>query len=395
MSPSNTLFYSPERLSSDMDELGCVGLIAATAPNIQYLTGYRRGGDALALLCRDDLDHPYLFVHSSNIDYCLEDPAGNISIHPFGFFARDLSGETELEERENFVRDLHKRARLEANGWDLLAETLQSAGMGNSMLASDASMSGLDPLMKLLPGLKIASQPDLFRRQRAIKTAEEVSRLAEAARITEQAIFTSALSACLGTTQRQLARVFSHSVLSSNAYLRSDNASVGRGSALGNLNSPGDIVGEGSILRYDVGVHYAGYASDMARCFVFQKASDKQLRIHSAILAGLEKELETIRPGIAACEVFEATVNCIRSSGLPNFERHHVGHGIGIAGAGYEPPLLAPDNRAVLEPGMVLCVEAPYVELGFGCLHVEDMLLVTTDGYRLLTHSGRGLQVLP
>ena len=391
----NTLFYSPERISSTMDEIGAAVLIATTAPNIQYLTGYRRGGDAIALVRRDDITHPELFVHSSNIDFCLEDPIDSLRVHSFGFFARELSGDTELDERENFIKNLHNQARINLNGWQLLAETLHAAGIGNTIVATDAVIGGLDPLNQLFPGLKISSQPDLFRHLRAIKTSEEIKRLAEAARITEQAIFTSAQSACLGTTQRQLARVFAQTVLASNAYLRSDNASVDRGSALGNLNSPRDIVREGSIIRYDVGVHYSGYASDMARCFVFQKASDKQIRIHNALVSGLEKELECVRPGIAACEIFDATVECVRRSGIPNFERHHVGHGIGIAGAGYEPPLLGPHDRTVLEPGMVLCVETPYVELGFGCLHVEDMLLVTPEGYSLLTHTDRSLQLLP
>ncbi|MGE5123691.1 MAG: M24 family metallopeptidase [Acidobacteriaceae bacterium] len=391
----NTLFYSPERLSSIMDKTGVAGLIATTAPNIQYLTGYRRGGDSLALVCRNDITHPELFVHSSNIDFCLEDPIECVRIHPFGFFAREISVETELDERENFIKNLHTHTRVNANGWQLLAETLQSAGVKNASIVTDGSIEGAGPLIQLLPELKLLSRPDLFRQMRTIKTSEEIKRLSEAARITESAIFTSAQSACLGTTQRHLARLFAQTVLSSNAYLRSDNASVDRGTALGNLNSPRDIVREGSIIRYDVGVHYAGYASDMARCFVFRNASDKQMLIHNALVAGLEKELECIRPGIAACDVFDTTLNYVRKSGIPNYERHHVGHGIGIAGAGYEPPLLGPDNKAVLEPGMILCVETPYVELGFGCLHVEDMLLVTSDGYSLLTHSGRSLQLLP
>jgi Xaa-Pro dipeptidase len=391
----NTFFYSPERTSSIMDERGVSMLIATTAPNIQYLTGYRRGGDAIAMIHRNDITHPELFVHSSNIDYCLEDPIDNLRVHPFGFFARELSGGTELDDRENYIKNLHNQARIEANGWQLLAETLQAAGNGNPIVAIDVGIGGLDPLIQLLPGLKASSQPDLFRGLRVIKTSEEIKRLEEAARITEQAIFTSAQSACLGTTQRQLARVYAQTVLASNAYLRSDNVSVDRGSALGNLNSPRDTVNEGSIIRYDVGVHYAGYASDMARCFVFKKASDKQMCIHNALVSGLEKELECVRPGIAACEIFNATVECVRRSGIPNFDRHHVGHGIGIAGAGYESPLLGPHDRTVLEPGMILCVETPYVELGFGCLHVEDMLLVTPDGYRLLTHTDRSLQILP
>jgi len=390
----NTHFYSPERLSTIMDKKGVDALIATKAPNIQYLTGYRRGGNAIALICRDDITHPELFVHSSNIDFCLEDPIEDLRIHPFGYFAREFSDEVELDERERFVKTLHDQTQTNLDGWQLLTQTLQTAGMRNMMIAADVNIGGLDPLMLLFPEIKLTYQPEILRRLRAVKTQEEIKRLEEAARITEEAIFTSAKSAQLGTTQRQLAQVFSRTAITLNAYLRSDNASVDRGTALGNLNSPHDTVREGCIIRYDVGVHFAGYASDMARSFVFQSASEKQMRIHRALVTGLEREMEYIRPGIEAREVFNKTVACVRSAGIPNYERHHVGHGIGIAGGGYDPPLLGPQDHTVLEEGMVLCVETPYIELGFGCLHVEDMLVVTSEGSRLLTHSNRSLQVL-
>jgi Xaa-Pro aminopeptidase len=61
----------------------------------------------------------------------------------------------------------------------------------------------------------------------------------------------------------------------------------------------------------------------------------------------------------------------------------------------YEPPLLAPSDHTLLEPGMVLCVETPYTEVGLGGLQVEDMVVVTPDGYRFLTHTNRHLQVVP
>ena len=35
---------------------------------------------------------------------------------------------------------------------------------------------------------------------------------------------------------------------------------------------------------------------------------------------------------------------------------------------------------------MVLCVETPYTEVGYGGLQIEDMVVVTEEGYRPLTH---------
>ena len=45
----------------------------------------------------------------------------------------------------------------------------------------------------------------------------------------------------------------------------------------------------------------------------------------------------------------------------------------------------------VLEEGMVINVETPYYELGFGGVQVEDTIVVTKNGYRFLTKSERKL----
>ena len=44
---------------------------------------------------------------------------------------------------------------------------------------------------------------------------------------------------------------------------------------------------------------------------------------------------------------------------------------------------------------MVQFVVTPYTEIGYGGLQIEDMIVVTEDGYRLLTHMERQLQVVP
>jgi Xaa-Pro aminopeptidase len=155
------------------------------------------------------------------------------------------------------------------------------------------------------------------------------------------------------------------------------------------------VVQDGSIIRYDVGVHYKGYASDIARCFAFRTVSDRARRIQDALVAGLERALELIRPGAIAADIFDSAVAATRRAGLPDYDRSHVGHGIGTAGAGYEAPDLKPGDQTPLEAGTVVCVETPYSEVGYGGLQVEDMLVVTETGYDLLSHTPRGIQVVP
>ena len=80
------------------------------------------------------------------------------------------------------------------------------------------------------------------------------------------------------------------------------------------------------------------------------------------------------------------------NEGISHYQRNHVGHGIGIEC--YDPPFLTPASDHIIEEGMVLNVETPYYELGFGGVAVEDTFAVTKDGYRFLTKSDRDLFVL-
>jgi Xaa-Pro aminopeptidase len=88
-------------------------------------------------------------------------------------------------------------------------------------------------------------------------------------------------------------------------------------------------------------------------------------------------------------DLFAAAVDTIRRAGLPEYRRHHVGHGIGLEM--YEAPLLVENSDARLEAGMVINVETPYYESGYGGFQVEDTVLVTENGGELLTAADRSL----
>jgi Xaa-Pro dipeptidase len=98
-------------------------------------------------------------------------------------------------------------------------------------------------------------------------------------------------------------------------------------------------------------------------------------------------------PGAAASYVFSEAVDRVRAEGIPHYRRHHVGHGIGLET--YEPPILSPNTEIPLEAGMVFEVETPYYELGFGGTFIEDTVVVTDSGAKVLTELPRELQVIP
>lgn len=386
------LLYDPARVAAAMDQAGVEALVASSAPNVLYLTRYRgpeRPGAIMAVLRRRDLAHPVLVLPSFDLDFVLEDRVDAVPVHTYGTFYRTRAEGVPLTADEAWAHDRHTASRASAGVWDLVAEALQ----GVSAVALEAADGST--LARLLPGAQIKAGTGLFRQIRMVKTAAEIARLTEAARITEQAIYASVSVAALGVTQRHLARAFNVSVAHSDARTRLDNASIDGGAAFCNRNVPGDVIRDGSLIRYDVGVLKDGYCSDMSRCFVFRHAPEKVARYYDALLAGQEAALAVLRPGITAAELFGTAVGAVRAAGIRHYDRTNVGHGIGVAGAGYDAPLLAPSDQTPIEAGMVLCIETPYYEYGFAGLQVEDMVVVTETGYRFLTQTDRRLKVVP
>ncbi len=69
-----------------------------------------------------------------------------------------------------------------------------------------------------------------------------------------------------------------------------------------------------------------------------------------------------------------------------------LGHCIGVDCN--ERPWLTPGDKTVLEEGMVLTVDMPFLDLGWGGVEMEDTVLVTKKGLRFLNNTERTLYLL-
>ena len=82
--------------------------------------------------------------------------------------------------------------------------------------------------------------------------------------------------------------------------------------------------------------------------------------------------------------------NIIGKAGFGKYFGHSLGHGIGLVI--HELPRLASNNDAVLEPGMVVTVEPGIYIPGWGGVRIEDDVLVTKDGFEVLTSVPKKLE---
>ena len=381
------MFFDEQRLGHLLQEREADGLLALTPSNIFYLTGFAKSGGAAAFVSGGSSNHPRLVVPSSNIDFIIEDVSERVQVVAYGRFPRALAEDESWDTNERRIADLHRGARTEASRDSVLVSILRDF---RGTLLCDLDRDGT-ALTAAFDGIDIRSDPGAFKWLRMVKDAEESGRLRVAAEVTEAAIEAVAAACEEGVAQETLTRAFCTSLAGSGAQLRLVHISLGRSGAFGNANVPGDRLGTGNTVKLDVGAVVAGYASDVARCFSLGAPSGKARAYYDALVAGQEAAFELLHPGTRACDVFDRAVEAVRSHGIPHYDRTNVGHGIGVDGDGYDPPLLGPADETLLEAGMVLCIETPYYEIGFGGLQVEDMVLVTDDGIDSLTVSARDM----
>jgi Xaa-Pro aminopeptidase len=89
-----------------------------------------------------------------------------------------------------------------------------------------------------------------------------------------------------------------------------------------------------------------------------------------------------VKPGARISEVDAATRQVIREYGLPVYG-HPTGHGLGLEV--HEGPVISSGNKSRLQKGMVFTIEPGVYIPGKLGVRIEDDILVTDRGCRVLS----------
>ena len=99
-----------------------------------------------------------------------------------------------------------------------------------------------------------------------------------------------------------------------------------------------------------------------------------------------------VKPGVPLAELDAIARDIITQGGYGPCFTHRLGHGCGIDC--HEPPDVSGASEAVCRPGMVFSIEPGiYLPGEFG-VRIEDLVLVTEDGCRVLNSYPKDLQVI-
>ena len=274
---------------------------------------------------------------------------------------------------------------------------------GESMSSAIASMAqgeevgvDLDHIMAsrfqaLAEVLSIVPEPTAMNALRRVKEEWEIDLMAQAAQIADHALSSVLADGLMGRTEKQV-RNRLDSVMRDNG---ADDVSFATIVATGTHGArphhePSDaLIGPGHGVVIDFGAEVDGYRSDMTRTIQVGEWSPEYQHMYNSVREAQQAGVDAVRDGASGAQVDGAVRAVFAREGLEHEYVHGTGHGIGLYI--HEEPILSPRCEAVLQTNEVVTVEPGLYRGGVGGVRIEDQVVVTGTGCRILTLSPKEL----
>ena len=234
---------------------------------------------------------------------------------------------------------------------------------------------------------------DLVERLRAVKEPEEIERMAAASELADGVFRWTIERGLAGHTERDVARACEARIRELGAEPSFPPIiAAGENGALPHAE-PGDReIGPGELVVFDMGAELDGYCSDGTRTFATGDPGEEAREVYDLVLAAQLAALAAIRVGASGKEVDAVAREMIAEAGHGDHFGHGLGHGVGLEV--HESPRLATTSDDELREGNVVTVEPGiYLPGRFG-VRIEDLVVVTGDGYRNLSGTSKELTVV-
>jgi len=137
-----------------------------------------------------------------------------------------------------------------------------------------------------------------------------------------------------------------------------------------------------------------GCYADMTRTYVIGEPSDEVKEWHRLVKQALDRSTAEVKPGANGRALFEIACDIFEDAGYKTQLRkepgevledgffHSLGHGVGLEV--HELPSMGRIGHDLV-PGDVITIEPGLYRAGYGGLRLEDLVLVTEDGYEVIT----------
>ena len=236
-------------------------------------------------------------------------------------------------------------------------------------------------------GVELVPAGGIVEELRAVKSADEIARIRQAAVLADQILEYVRERGLVGRTERAVAIDLEREMRERGAEEPSFPSIVAAGpnGALPHA-SPGEAeIVPGQLVVVDLGCRLDGYCSDCTRTFSTGGVGDEAIEVYELVERAQLEALAAIRAGAGCREVDGVARSIIESAGHGERFGHGLGHGVGLeVHEGPRLSRLAPED-ARLEAGNVVTVEpGVYLPGEFG-VRIEDLVTVTDGGCEILS----------
>lgn len=148
----------------------------------------------------------------------------------------------------------------------------------------------------------------------------------------------------------------------------------------------------GDSIIIDMGCKYQGYCSDMTRTVFYKEVSQEAKEVYELVKAANEAAEAIIKPGVKLCDIDKTARDLITKAGYGKEFNHRLGHFIGKDVHEYGDVSVNFDLE--VQEGMVFSIEPGVYLAGKFGVRIEDLVLVTKDGCKVLNSYTKDLIVI-
>ncbi|HEY3319465.1 MAG TPA: aminopeptidase P family protein [Planctomycetota bacterium] len=365
-----------QRLRGFRDILRKRGISAAlitNARNVRYLSGFTGDDSALLITAsRKFMITDFRFIEEA------------------GLTAKGwkLIFEKSVREPDGKMRVIVPHGLMEKAGYMCRKLRLRRLAVESA----DMRVVDMRALRKAARGVRVKPEDALVAELRVCKSAWEVKQIEHALRIQERCFRELCTGLKAGMTERDAAAYLRYLMVRAGA---EDEAftcmfQMGSHSSLPHGRPTDRRLGRDAIILLDFGSRYAGYHSDLTRTFFLGRIPPRLRHIHQIVLEAQQAAIATVAPGVKMADVDAASRAVISKAGYGAEFGHSTGHGLGMDI--HEAPSLSARAKGTLREGMVVTVEPGIYLPGVGGVRIEDDVLVTRTGHRVLSRLSVGLR---
>jgi Xaa-Pro aminopeptidase len=246
-------------------------------------------------------------------------------------------------------------------------------------------------LQEALPSCLLIPADDLLTDLGWVKDKDEVGYITKAVQIGDIAFERILNIVKPGIRESEVAAELEYQMLMLGAEKRAFETIVASGyrSAMPHGVASQKKIKNGEFVTFDFGATVEGYVSDMTRTVLVGKATPRQKKIYNLVLKAQMAGIRKIKAGVACKAVDDACRRIITKAGYGKEFGHGTGHGIGFVI--HTGPRVSPLSEDKLMVNNIVTVEPGIYIDGWGGVRIEDDVLVTRTGGKVLNRAEKKL----